>query len=75
MPRYFFHVWTGEHLERDERGVELAGLHQAIEEALLAVEDLSSADLSDHVLHVADEIGMVVGIPFTAPSTARLWLH
>jgi hypothetical protein len=75
VPRYFFHVWDGEQLTQDERGLELNGLYEAIREAFIAIEELASDELTNHVLHVADEIGILLGIPFTAPQPPPRWLH
>ena len=75
MPRFYFHVWDGERLAQDERGLELDGLSEAIREAFLAIEELASEEFSHHVLHVADEFGILLGIPFASPPHPPLRRH
>jgi hypothetical protein len=67
MPRYFFHVFDGTVLEEDEVGIELSGLIEAVTAAFEAVESLASDENEDHVLHVSDEVGALVSIPFATP--------
>jgi hypothetical protein len=40
MPRYFFHIRTGDHLNRDDEGVVLPSLEAAQAEALRSAGDL-----------------------------------
>jgi len=47
MPRYFFDVFDGEKLVRDETGIELAGLEEVRIAAIDALPDIARDELPD----------------------------
>jgi hypothetical protein len=65
MPRYFFDVFDGEKLVRDEIGIELADLEQVRIEAIEALPDIARDQLPDgderaFAVEARDEHGRVV---------------
>jgi hypothetical protein len=72
MPRYFFHLWTGERYEVDTVGLELPDADTAYVEAYRAAQDLCSEMISTrrqlgaHRFEVADPSGRkLLDLPFS----------
>ncbi len=71
MPRYFFHVRQGRHLEADETGVDLPDLRMVRAEAMRAIADavrdvaLSGEHLSGEAFEIVDDQGRLqLTVPF-----------
>jgi hypothetical protein len=63
MPRYFFHVHSGETIERDTIGLELPALDDAIANAEQARTEIMLEDALDELwLEIVDQSGSVVAM-------------
>lgn len=71
MPKFYFHISTRTQILLDEEGADLAGLEEAVGEAIKDARSLMSAailegrDISHRHIKIADEKGQVVlTLPF-----------
>lgn len=71
MPRYYFNIRKGNHLERDPEGEELRSYEMAVEEAEKAARELLAAKVANGEVvdgdrfEITNEKGEVLGvIPF-----------
>jgi Domain of unknown function (DUF6894) len=72
VPRFFFD-YRGDHgrLERDDEGIEFAGMGAAYKDASHAARDMyadarrEGKNLADHSFEIRDEDGRITVLPFT----------
>jgi len=71
MPRYFFHVREGSHLNRDAEGQDLSDVEAARREAINSVREIISEKLlhggalNHGSIEIADETGHVVDVIYS----------
>ena len=73
MPRYFFDVFDGEKLTRDEIGIELADLERVRSEAIQALPEIARDELPDGDVRVFSVQARAEGdrVIFTASLTFK----
>lgn len=71
MPRFYFHIRTGDTLHEDPEGEEFSTAKHAVDEAVLAARELIAAKviageaIDGQVFEITAEDGQVVGrLPF-----------